>query len=54
VSLQGSSLGGGDVVLTRIDAYDVEVTGELPLLLVATSTGPARSPRSRPYSLKRA
>jgi len=34
VELQGSSLGGGDVVLTRIDAYDVEVTGELPLLLV--------------------
>jgi L-serine dehydratase len=34
-SLQGSSLGGGDVVLTRIDSYDVEVTGELPLLLVA-------------------
>jgi L-serine dehydratase len=35
VSLQGSSLGGGDVVLTRIDSYDVEVTGELPLLIVA-------------------
>jgi L-serine dehydratase len=34
-SLQGSSLGGGDVVLTRIDSYDVEVSGELPLLLVA-------------------
>ena len=34
VELQGSSLGGGDVVVTRIDAYDVEVTGELPLLLV--------------------
>ncbi len=34
VELQGSSLGGGDVVLTRIDAYEVEVTGELPLLLV--------------------
>jgi L-serine dehydratase len=34
VELQGSSLGGGDVVMTRIDAYDVEITGELPLLLV--------------------
>jgi len=34
VELQGSSLGGGDVVLTRIDAYDVELTGDLPLLLV--------------------
>lgn len=35
VTLQGSSLGGGDVVLTRIDSYDVDVTGELPLLLVS-------------------
>lgn len=34
VELQGSSLGGGDVLLSRIDTYDVEVTGELPLLLV--------------------
>ncbi len=34
-TLEGSSLGGGDVVLTRIDGYDVEVTGDLPLLLVA-------------------
>ncbi|MDF1542021.1 MAG: L-serine ammonia-lyase, iron-sulfur-dependent subunit beta [Anaerosomatales bacterium] len=33
--LQGSSLGGGDVMITHIDSYDVEVTGELPLLLVA-------------------
>ncbi|MBW6469236.1 MAG: L-serine ammonia-lyase, iron-sulfur-dependent subunit beta [Coriobacteriia bacterium] len=33
--LQGSSLGGGDVMITQIDSYDVEVTGELPLLLVA-------------------
>lgn len=35
IHLRGSSLGGGDVVITRIDSYDVEVTGELPLLLVA-------------------
>lgn len=35
VHLEGSSLGGGDVVLTRIDSYDVEVTGDLPMLLVA-------------------
>jgi L-serine dehydratase len=32
--IQGSSLGGGDVVVTRIDGYDVEVTGELPLLVI--------------------
>ncbi|HET6498249.1 MAG TPA: L-serine ammonia-lyase, iron-sulfur-dependent subunit beta, partial [Coriobacteriia bacterium] len=34
MELQGSSLGGGDVVLTRVDAYDTEITGELPSLLV--------------------
>lgn len=34
MELQGSSLGGGDVVLTRIDGYDTEITGELPSLLV--------------------
>ena len=34
MAVQGSSLGGGDVVVTRIDGYDVEVTGELPLLVV--------------------
>jgi L-serine dehydratase len=32
--VQGSSLGGGDVVVTRVDNYDVEITGELPLLVV--------------------
>jgi len=31
----GSSLGGGDVVVTRIDEFDVEATGELPLLVIA-------------------
>jgi L-serine dehydratase len=31
----GSSLGGGDVVVTQIDGFEVEATGELPLLLVA-------------------
>ncbi|MRR13484.1 L-serine ammonia-lyase, iron-sulfur-dependent, subunit beta, partial [bacterium] len=30
----GSSLGGGDVVVTAIDDFDVEMTGELPTLLV--------------------
>lgn len=33
--VQGSSVGGGDVVVTRIDGFDVEVTGELPMLVVA-------------------
>ena len=35
MSVQGSSLGGGDVVVTRIDEYDVEITGDLPVLVVA-------------------
>ncbi|MDZ4179560.1 MAG: L-serine ammonia-lyase, iron-sulfur-dependent subunit beta [Coriobacteriia bacterium] len=30
----GSSLGGGDVVVIGIDDFDVEMTGELPVLLV--------------------
>jgi L-serine dehydratase len=34
MSVHGSSLGGGDVVVTRVDNYDVEITGELPLLVV--------------------
>lgn len=32
--VRGSSLGGGDVVVTRVDGFDVEVTGELPVLVV--------------------
>jgi L-serine dehydratase len=35
MTVQGSSVGGGDVLVTRIDAFDVEVTGDLPVLLVA-------------------
>ena len=35
MSVQGSSLGGGDVVVTRIDGYDVEITGDLPVIVVA-------------------
>jgi L-serine dehydratase len=34
VVIRGSSLGGGDVVVTQIDAFEVEVTGDLPLLVV--------------------
>lgn len=30
----GSSLGGGDVVVTDIDGFDVEATGEHPMLVV--------------------
>lgn len=32
--VQGSSLGGADVVLTRIDDFDVNITGDLPVLIV--------------------
>ena len=32
--LTGSSLGGGDVVMTRVDDFEIEATGELPLLVV--------------------
>jgi L-serine dehydratase len=34
IGVAGSSLGGGAVVVTQIDLFDVEVTGELPLLVV--------------------
>jgi len=34
LTVQGSSLGGGDVVVTRIDGYDVEITGDLPMVVV--------------------
>jgi L-serine dehydratase len=32
--VQGSSVGGADVLLTRIDDFDVEITGDLPALVV--------------------
>ena len=32
--VQGSSIGGADVVLTRIDEFEVAITGELPVLIV--------------------
>ncbi len=34
VTVQGSSVGGADVVLTAIDDFDVVITGELPVLVV--------------------
>jgi len=35
VCVTGSSLGGAEVVVTRIDDFDVEITGELPALIVS-------------------
>jgi L-serine dehydratase len=35
VTVQGSSIGGADVILTAIDDFDVVITGELPVLVVA-------------------
>lgn len=32
--VQGSSIGGADVVLTRIDDFDVSISGDLPVLIV--------------------
>ncbi|MDO8915514.1 MAG: L-serine ammonia-lyase, iron-sulfur-dependent subunit beta [Coriobacteriia bacterium] len=34
VVVQGSSVGGADVILTRIDDFDVAISGELPVLIV--------------------
>jgi L-serine dehydratase len=38
--LSGSSLGGGDVVLTSLDDFDIEATGELPLLVITHADRP--------------
>jgi len=35
IHIVGSSIGGGNVLVTRIDDYDVETSGTLPLLVVA-------------------
>lgn len=32
--VQGASLGGGDVILTSIDTFEVELTGDLPALVI--------------------
>lgn len=32
--VQGSSVGGADVVITRIDDFDVAISGELPVLII--------------------
>jgi L-serine dehydratase len=40
MTVRGSSLGGGDVVVTEIDTFEVEATGDLPLLVVAHQDRP--------------
>ena len=40
MSVTGSSLGGAEVVVTRIDDFDVEITGELPTLVVTHTDRP--------------
>jgi L-serine dehydratase len=40
VVVQGSSVGGADVVLTRIDGFDVAISGELPVLIVEHNDQP--------------
>ncbi len=35
MEVRGSSLGGGDVEVTDIDGFDVQISGELPVLVVA-------------------
>jgi L-serine dehydratase len=40
VSVTGSSLGGAEVSVTRIDDFDVEITGELPTLVVTHTDRP--------------
>ncbi|MBK5211502.1 MAG: L-serine ammonia-lyase, iron-sulfur-dependent subunit beta [Coriobacteriia bacterium] len=38
--IRGSSIGGGNVIVTRIDDFSVHATGELPLLVVDHSDQP--------------
>ena len=40
VVVQGSSVGGADVLLTRIDDFDVAITGDLPVLIVEHNDQP--------------
>lgn len=40
LTIIGSSLGGGNVVVTSIDGFAVEATGELPLLVVEHTDQP--------------
>lgn len=45
IVVEGASIGGGQVRITRIDAYEVEVSGQLPLLLVAHTDQPGEIAR---------
>jgi L-serine dehydratase len=40
LSVTGSSLGGAEVLVTRVDDFDVEITGELPTLVVSHTDRP--------------
>jgi L-serine dehydratase len=39
-SVQGSSVGGADIMLTHIDDFDVAITGELPVIVVEHTDQP--------------
>lgn len=40
LTLQGSSVGGGDVLMTRIGHFDADANGRMPLLLVEHADSP--------------
>jgi len=40
VTVQGSSVGGADVIVTAIDDFDVAITGDLPVLIVEHNDQP--------------
>lgn len=40
MTVRGSSLGGGDVVVSAIDSFEVEANGDLPLLIVEHTDRP--------------
>ena len=40
MTITGSSLGGAEVVVTSVDEFEVEITGELPVLVVAHTDRP--------------
>jgi len=39
-TITGSSLGGGNVIVTRIGSFDVEATGDLPVIVVRHTDAP--------------
>lgn len=45
VSVRGSSVGGAAVVVDRLDSYDVEITGDYPMLLVGHIDRPGQISR---------